>query len=40
VKPDAALEMIESYYPNLPKIELHRRGAARPGWASWGNEAE
>jgi N6-adenosine-specific RNA methylase IME4 len=27
VKPDAALEMIESYYPNLPKIELHRRGA-------------
>ena len=23
VKPDAALEMIEAYYPNLPKIELH-----------------
>jgi hypothetical protein len=40
VKPDKALEMIESYYPNLPKIELHRRGPARPGWEAWGAEAE
>jgi N6-adenosine-specific RNA methylase IME4 len=40
VKPDVALEMIEIYYPNLPKIELHRRGPARPGWSSWGAEAE
>jgi N6-adenosine-specific RNA methylase IME4 len=39
VKPDAALEIIEHYYPNLPKIELHRRGAARPGWDAWGDEA-
>jgi N6-adenosine-specific RNA methylase IME4 len=40
VKPDEALEMIEHYYPNLPKIELHRRGPARPGWDGWGLEAE
>lgn len=39
-KPDAFLEMIEEYYPTLPKIELNRRGPARPGWAAWGNEAE
>ncbi len=39
VKPEAALEMIENYYPNLPKIELHRRGPARTGWDAWGNEA-
>jgi N6-adenosine-specific RNA methylase IME4 len=40
VKPEAALEMIESYYPNLPKIELHRRGPTRRGWDAWGAEAE
>lgn len=39
-KPDFAAEMIEAYFPNLPKIELNRRGAARPGWDAWGNEAE
>jgi N6-adenosine-specific RNA methylase IME4 len=38
VKPGKALEMIESYYPNLPKIELHRRGLARAGWDAWRNE--
>jgi hypothetical protein len=32
--------MIGHYYPNLPKIELHRRGPARPGWDCWGAEAE
>jgi N6-adenosine-specific RNA methylase IME4 len=40
VKPDKALEMIERYFSNLPKIELHRRGPTRPGWDSWGNETE
>jgi hypothetical protein len=25
-------------FPNLPKIELNRRGPARPGWDAWGNE--
>lgn len=39
-KPDVFLEMIEGYYPTLPKIELNRRGPARPGWDAWGNEAE
>lgn len=39
-KPECALEMIEAYYPNVPKIELNRRGPARPGWSAWGNEAE
>jgi N6-adenosine-specific RNA methylase IME4 len=39
-KPECFLEMIESYFPNLPKIELNRRGPARPGWDAWGNEVE
>lgn len=39
-KPEVATEMIEAYFPNLPKIELNRRGPARPGWDAWGNEAE
>ena len=38
-KPECFLEMIEGYFPNLPKIELNRRGPARPGWDAWGNEA-
>ncbi|CUX41139.1 MT-A70 family protein [Agrobacterium genomosp. 5 str. CFBP 6626] len=38
-KPELSLEMIESYFPNIPKIELNRRGEARPGWDAWGLEA-
>jgi N6-adenosine-specific RNA methylase IME4 len=38
-KPECFLEMIEQYFPSLPKIELNRRGLARPGWDAWGNEA-
>jgi len=38
-KPEEFLMMIENYYPTLPKIELNRRGPARPGWHAWGNEA-
>jgi N6-adenosine-specific RNA methylase IME4 len=38
-KPERFLEMIEAYYPNLPKIELNRRGPARDGWDAWGDEA-
>ena len=30
--------MIEQYFPTLPKIELNRRGAPRPGWDAWGDE--
>lgn len=39
-KPERFLELIESYFPTLPKIELNRRGPARKGWKAWGNEAE
>jgi N6-adenosine-specific RNA methylase IME4 len=38
-KPKCFLEMIEKFYPNLPKIELNRRGPPRDGWDAWGNEA-
>jgi N6-adenosine-specific RNA methylase IME4 len=39
-KPECFLEMIEQYFPTLPKIELNRRGPARKGWKQWGFEAE
>lgn len=39
-KPELFLEMLEQYFPSLPKIEFNRRGPARPGWDAWGNEAE
>lgn len=37
-KPVNFYELIEGYFPNLPKIELNAR-AARPGWDAWGYEA-
>jgi len=37
-KPECFAEMIEAYFPNLPKIELNAR-RARPGWDVWGLEA-
>ncbi len=39
-KPERFLEMIEGYFPTLPKMELNRRGPARKGWSAWGNQAE
>ena len=39
-KPVVFAEMIERLFPTLPKIELFARGEARPGWDTWGNEAE
>jgi N6-adenosine-specific RNA methylase IME4 len=39
-KPEVFLEMIEAYFPTLPKIELNRRGAPRSGWSAWGNEVK
>jgi N6-adenosine-specific RNA methylase IME4 len=39
-KPECFLDMIEEYYPNIPKIELNRRGAARPGWDAWGCDVD
>lgn len=37
-KPAKFYELIEGYFPTLPKIELNAR-AARPGWDAWGYEA-
>jgi N6-adenosine-specific RNA methylase IME4 len=37
-KPEIFHEMIEEYFPTLPKIELNRRGKPRSGWSAWGNE--
>jgi N6-adenosine-specific RNA methylase IME4 len=37
-KPDAFYEMIEVYFPTLPKIELNAR-RQRAGWMPWGLEA-
>ena len=39
-KPKTFHEMIEHYFPNLPKLEMHCRGTGRDGWAVWGLEAE
>ncbi len=39
-KPEAALEIIERYFPNVPKIELNRRGKPKSGWDAWGLEAD
>ena len=39
-KPEIFLEMMEFYFPHLPKIELNRRGPARNGWSAWGLDAE
>lgn len=37
-KPAEFAEVIERYFPSLPKVELNAR-TARPGWDVWGNEA-
>ena len=39
-KPAVFAEMIERAYPDVPKLEMFRRGPSRPGWSSWGNQAE
>jgi N6-adenosine-specific RNA methylase IME4 len=36
-KPDFFRKMIETLYPDIPKIELFAR-EAHGGWAAWGNE--
>lgn len=38
-KPVQFYELIESFYPTLPKIELFCR-SPRDGWAVWGNQSE
>jgi N6-adenosine-specific RNA methylase IME4 len=37
-KPVEAYELIERFFPTMPKIELNAR-QARPGWDRWGFEA-
>jgi N6-adenosine-specific RNA methylase IME4 len=37
-KPEQFHELIQQYFPHLPKIEVNRRGPPRPGWDAWGNE--
>ncbi|MCR6672174.1 MT-A70 family methyltransferase [Devosia ginsengisoli] len=37
-KPEKFYEIIEAYFPSLPKIELNAR-VARQGWVRWGYEA-
>ena len=39
-KPAIFAEIIEDYFPNVPKIELNRSGKARPCWDAWGAEPE
>jgi N6-adenosine-specific RNA methylase IME4 len=39
-KPEQAYELIEAAYPHLSKLELFARGTPRPGWQTWGNQAE
>jgi N6-adenosine-specific RNA methylase IME4 len=39
-KPAAFYELVEHYYPTLPKLELFARGKARSGWSVWGAEAD
>lgn len=39
-KPERLLEWVERHWPNLRKLEMFRRGPARPGWLAWGNQAE
>lgn len=38
-KPENFHRLIEDYFPTLPKIELNAR-QSRPGWDTWGFEAE
>lgn len=38
-KPERIAEMIDRLWPSTPRIELFRRGEARPGWDVWGNQA-
>jgi N6-adenosine-specific RNA methylase IME4 len=37
-KPAIFYEMIEAYFPNLPRLEMFARGP-RAGWSVWGNES-
>ena len=38
-KPVKVYELIESYYPDLPRVEMFAIDNKRPGWSGWGNQA-
>ena len=38
-KPERVYELLERAYPRARRLELFRRGNARPGWTIWGNQA-
>lgn len=38
-KPDEQYERIEELFGDVPRIELFARAATRPGWDTWGIEA-
>jgi len=38
-KPDVVYDLIETMYPELPKLEIFAR-TERGGWSSWGNQVE
>jgi hypothetical protein len=38
-KPDFVTAEIDRLWPNIPKIEVFRRGPPRPGWRAWGHDA-
>lgn len=38
-KPEVFYEWLERMYPHASKLEMYARNT-RPGWTSWGNEAE
>jgi N6-adenosine-specific RNA methylase IME4 len=39
-KPDQVVELLERLHPHARKLELFARGKSRPGWITWGNEAD
>jgi hypothetical protein len=39
-KPTVVAEMIERFYPTVPKAEMFARGPPRPGWDAHGNEVD
>lgn len=38
-KPETFHEIIETMFPNVPKLEMFAR-SERAGWDAWGNESE
>lgn len=38
-KPEIFYDLIDRMYPELPKLELFRRGRPHHGWKAWGNQA-